>query len=198
MILGGVRVPPKIRYDREAVLQAAYRIARSQGAEAVNARAIARELGCSTQPIFRAFSGMEELRQDLLGLARACYNSYMARSATLADKPYKGTGMAYILFAREEPHLFRMLFMRDRLQEGGVLGSDDDNLEHVVQLICEATGLDQETAMAFHLELWVFTHGLAVLVATRYLPYDEREINRMLSDQYAAMLEMYRQRKAKA
>ena len=86
MIMGGVRVPPKIRYDREAVLQAAYRIARSQGAEAVNARAIARELGCSTQPIFRAFSGMEELRQELLGLARACYNSYMARSATLADK----------------------------------------------------------------------------------------------------------------
>ena len=117
-------MPPKIRYDREAVLQAAYRIARSQGAEAVNARAIARELGCSTQPIFRAFSGMEELRQELLGLARACYNSYMARSATLADKPYKGTGMAYILFAREEPHLFRMLFMRDRPQEGGGRGGE--------------------------------------------------------------------------
>ena len=187
-------MPPKIRYDREAVLQAAYRIARSQGAEAVNARAIARELGCSTQPIFRAFSGMEELRQKLLGLARACYNSYMARIAALADKPYKGTGMAYILFAREEPHLFRMLFMRDRLQEGGTLGSDDDNLEYVIQLICETTGLDHDTALAFHLELWIFTHGLAVLIATRYLPYDEVEISRMLSDQYEAMLALYRRR----
>ena len=187
-------MPPKIRYDREAVLQAAYRIARSQGAEAVNARAIARELGCSTQPIFRAFSGMEELRQELLGLARTCYNSYMARSAALADKPYKGTGMAYILFAREEPHLFRMLFMRNRLQEGDALGSDDDNLEYVIHLICEATGLDHGTALAFHLELWVFTHGLAVLIATRYLPYDEVEISRMLSDQYEAMLALYRRR----
>ena len=187
-------MPPKIRYDREAVLQAAYRLARSQGADAVNARAIARELGCSTQPIFRAFSGMDELRQELLLLAKACYNGYMARSASLADKPYKGTGMAYILFAREEPHLFRMLFMRNRLQEGDALGSDDDNLEYVIRLICETTGLDHDTALAFHLELWVFTHGLAVLIATRYLPYDEVEISRMLSDQYEAMLSLYRRR----
>ena len=187
-------MPPKIRYDREAVLQAAYRIARTQGAEAVNARAVARELGCSTQPIFRAFSGMEEVHRELLRLARACYNGYMARSAALADRPYKGTGMAYILFARDEPQLFRMLFMRDRLREGGALGSDDDNLEYVIQLICQTTGLDRDTAMAFHLELWVFTHGLAVLVATRYLPYNEGEISRMLSDQYEAMLALYRQR----
>ena len=178
-------MPPKIRYDREAVLQAAYRLARSQGAEAVNARAIARELGCSTQPIFRAFSGMDELRQELLLLAKACYNGYMARSASLADKPYKGTGMAYILFAREEPHLFRMLFMRDR---SGLDQSPDAKYSDILHISAEATGLDIETSKLFHLHMWIYVHGLATMAATNYLDLDDELISTLLTGHFRAML----------
>ena len=39
---------------------------RREGIEALNARAIAKELGGSTQPIFRLFTNMEDLHRELI------------------------------------------------------------------------------------------------------------------------------------
>ena len=55
-------MPPAIRYDRQQILEAALALVREEGAEALNARAVAKRLGCSTQPIFRAFANMDELK----------------------------------------------------------------------------------------------------------------------------------------
>ncbi len=181
-------MPPKARYDREAIVEAAFRLTRASGIEALNARALARELGCSTQPIFRAFSGMEEVREEMLRRAFDCYSGYIARSAALDEKPYKGTGLAYILFAKEEPALFRLLFMRDRVQDGTDTQNNDPNMRYIISVISAATGFDQEKALRFHLQLWIFTHGLAVMVATGYIRYDEAEIRRLLTDEYQAVL----------
>ena len=59
-------MPPAIRFTRESVLKAAFELVRREGPSALNARAVARELGGSTQPIFRLFSGMDELRFDII------------------------------------------------------------------------------------------------------------------------------------
>ena len=102
-------MPPQIRFTKGDLLRAAFTITRSRGIDAVNARSLARELGCSTQPIFRAFNSMSDVKQAMLRMAMETYSSYIARSATLAPKPYLGSGMAYILFAREERELFTLL-----------------------------------------------------------------------------------------
>ena len=52
-------MPPTVRFTRDAVLHAACQLMRREGMEALNARAIAKELGGSTQPIFRLFTNME-------------------------------------------------------------------------------------------------------------------------------------------
>ena len=53
-------MPPKIRFSKADILHVAFNITREKGIDAVNARAIAKELGCSTQPVFRAFHTMEQ------------------------------------------------------------------------------------------------------------------------------------------
>lgn len=181
-------MPPRAHYDREAIAEAAFRLTRASGIEALNARAIARELGCSTQPIFCAFSGMEEVRAEMLRRAADCYSGYIARSAALDDRPYRGTGLAYIRFAKEEPVLFRLLFMRDRVRDGTDSRDDDPNMRYVLSVISAATGFDEAQALRFHQRLWIFTHGLAVMIVTGYVRYDEAEIRRLLSDEYLAML----------
>ena len=62
-------MPPVIRFTKEAVLNAAYQLVRREGPAALNARAVAKELGGSTQPIFRAYTGMDELQSDVIRLA---------------------------------------------------------------------------------------------------------------------------------
>lgn len=106
------RIP---KYSRERIIDAAFAIVREQGADALSARTLASRLGCSVRPIFGAFANMEELRHAVWLSANEAYNDH-ARAAMEGggDKPYLASGLAYIDFARREPRLFAMLFMRPR------------------------------------------------------------------------------------
>ena len=95
--------------------------------------------------------------------------------------PYKASGIAYIRFAKEEKELFKLLFMRDRSNEK-IKGTAEG--EDIIALIQKNTGLDKEQAFMFHLEMWVYVHGIAVMIATSYLEWDWDMISRMLTDAY--------------
>lgn len=181
-------MPPRERYTREQIVDAAMALVQKEGLPSLNARGLAAQLGSSTQPIFRHFSHMEEVRQAVLDRANRVYNRYMRMH--LDEKPYKSAGLAYIRFAAEEKALFRLLFMRDRRRED-LSGEQDANLDAVLDAIQAAAGLDRETARAFHLQMWIFTHGLAVMLATDYLPISYAEAGRLLTLQFEAMKGRY-------
>ena len=183
-------MPPKIQFSRDDVLAAAFRITRQQGLEAVNARAVAKALGCSTQPLFRAFHSMEEIRAEMLRMAGDVYAANLSRCGELSPKPYLGSGLAYLQFAREDPQLFRLMFMRDR-EKDGTQQQADPTLDFVLSLVMQSTGLTREQAWQFHLHLWVYVHGLATMIATHFVTLPPEEAERMLSRQYHAMRRLF-------
>ena len=72
--------------------------------EAVNARAVAAALGCSTQPIFSNYSSMGALQHDVLAAGYAEYNRWIEQQMKEGQyPPYKASGMAYISFAAGSP-----------------------------------------------------------------------------------------------
>ncbi|MEG0742414.1 MAG: TetR/AcrR family transcriptional regulator [Clostridia bacterium] len=188
-------MPPKVKYNREAILNAALGLVRTEGIGAVNARAIAKVLGCSTQPLFREFQSMEQIKKELLMKAVEEYDAYIAHSAGLADSPYKGTGMAYLRYAKDDPELFKLLFMRDRVAEGTQDTSDDANMTYILNLIMQRTGYTPERALRFHQHLWIFVHGLASMIATRYLAFDEGRLSELLTDEFEATKRLYDQQR---
>ena len=56
-------MPPKVRISEQAIVDAAIQIIRDEGEGALNARSLAKALGCSVQPIFHNFPSMEHLRE---------------------------------------------------------------------------------------------------------------------------------------
>lgn len=184
-------MPPRIQYTEDQMMEAAVEIVRANGFEALNARSLAKRLGCSTQPIFRQFGGMEALKAAVMRRAAQVYNRYVAESKKQKEKPYKQAGLAYIRFAREERNLFRLLFMRDRQAEALPRIIEDDNMEYILDTVTAATGLSRDQAYAFHLHMWIFTHGLAAMVATRYVDFTEEEADSFLYDEYVALLGRY-------
>ena len=106
-------MPPKVKVKKEDVINAAVDIVRSSGAQAINARTIAAELNCSTQPVFSNFASMDELRLAVVERADKLCQEYMQREVESGEFPaYKANGMAYIRFAKEEKELFKLLYMR--------------------------------------------------------------------------------------
>ena len=136
-------MPPAIRFTREAVLNAAYELVRREGPSALNARAVARELGGSTQPIFRLFSGMDELRLEIIRLADESICRRMSENASQSRNAYLSICMTYLLFARDEPQLFKLLFMRDRSSDGSLT---DFNISWGIPLIENSVQVDVDTA----------------------------------------------------
>jgi AcrR family transcriptional regulator len=182
-------MPPTVRFTRDAVLHAACQLMRREGMEALNARAIAKELGGSTQPIFRLFTNMEDLHRELILYVARQFQAHAEADMAQSDSPYIQLCTTYLLYGRDEPELFKLLFMRDRISEGQY--SDQTNFDLVFNIIKKETPLDDETALRFFERTWLFIHGLAVCIATKYIPcQDERYLISMVKEAYNAAVKM--------
>ncbi len=186
-------MPPKIRITREDIVSTAVDIVRREGDTALNARKIAETRGCSTQPVFSNFRTMEELRAAVVNAAAAVYGEYAKAEIDSGKYPaYKATGMAYIRFAAEERELFKLLFMRDRSAEE----IEEKNLlvEPVFAMVQNSTGFEKDTAKRFHLEMWAYVHGIAVMLATNYFAMDMELICEMLTDAFVGLQKRYEEK----
>ena len=183
-------MPPKVKVTNEDIVRTAVEIVREQGSQALNARAIAAVLGCSTQPIFSNFATMDELRTAVIQQADARYQEYIRREIENGEyPPYKAGGVGYIRFAKEEKELFKLLYMCDRTGED--IPSDTQSFTQMADMISQSMGVDDETARLFHLEMWAYVHGIATMFATRFLDLDWALVSKMLSDVYQGLRKQY-------
>ena len=184
-------MPRKISVTKDSITEAALEIVRTQGPDSLNARALAKALGCSTQPIFSNFSGMEDVTTAVLGRSLDIYNDYVRKEFGRNEgfPPYKTNGMAYIRFAIEEKNLFKLLFMRDRSNDADHV--EDKTFVEVLPLIMKATGFSEEQAALFHLEMWTCVHGIASLAATSYYTFDTDLASKVLTDTYQGLLSRF-------
>lgn len=179
-------MPAKKRVPKEAILAAAFTILRRDGFEAVNARKLASALKCSTQPIYLSFKSMDELREALYPLAENVYQDFIRRELEKSEfPPYKAGGMAYIRFAKEEKHLFKLLFMRERSETQIV--DEKKYLTETIKAISYHTGMDLDTAYQFHLEMWFLGHGIATMLITSYFELSMDAVSEMLTDAYKGL-----------
>ena len=183
-------MPPTVKITKEDIIKTAMEGVRKHGEAALNARAIAANLQCSTQPIFSNFATMADLRKAVIFAVEELSAEYIKKEIEKnIYPPYKATGMAYIRFAKEEKELFHLLYMRNRSSEG----EDDESssFREMKKMVQELTGLEEGSAALFHLEMWTFTHGIATLVATEFCDLSFELISTMMTDAYQGLRKRY-------
>ena len=125
----------------DKILDTAFAMTREEGFANVTARKVAAKAGCSTQPIFRVYKNMEELWDAVYERATAYFLDYYSLYPRTGKTPFANLGMAYIAFAREERHLFELLFVSDN-QDGKhkkksmyeILNGDAGNVVYEINL----------------------------------------------------------------
>ena len=70
-------MPPKPIIDKNNVMEAAIQLVREKGMDSINARSLAKILGCSTRPLFRIYPNMNELKKDVKVELDRYYNTFM-------------------------------------------------------------------------------------------------------------------------
>lgn len=191
-------MPRKISITKDSIIEAALEIVRTKGPDALNARALAKALGCSTQPIFSNFSSMDDVVDAVLRKSLDIYNDFVRKEFERSEgfPPYKTNGMAYIRFGIEEKNLFKLLFMRDRTNDPDPV--EANTFTDVLPLVMKATGFTEEQASLFHLEMWTCVHGIAVLAATSYINWDMDLASEVLTDTYQGLLHRFRTQQTEA
>ncbi len=175
------------KIQRDDVLRAALELLKIEDIDALTARQIASLLDCSVQPIFYNFENMEELKTAAIAAVHDIYVSYMNAGAA-APSAYKGMGLAYIRFARDYPNYFQLLFMRESNLSPESFICEDDSSNEIIRHGMEMTGFSEEVQRPFHLKVWIFTHGLATLVANGTVRFTDAEIERLLTETVRALV----------
>ncbi len=185
---GVVILPPRARYTREEIIDTAYELVRKHGESFLSARSLAAELGTSTAPIFTAFESIDEIYGAVVERAKARYSEYIKEGLS-QELAFKGAGLQYIRFAKDEPELFKMLFMRN---DGGALPSHyfpggDENEPLVLGALQGTYEYNTERARKIYNHISVYTHGLAVLYAQGICVFTDEDVSRMLSELFMAL-----------
>ena len=178
-------MPPKIKITEDAILEAAIKITKEKGMASVNARELAKSLGCSIQPVFKNFQSMDNLKKDLYKKVEVIFDDYMIRGMDRHKTPFLGMGLAYIDFAKIEKNLFKLLFMSGEFKGKGIYdmikGAENQG---VLEMITGMTGLNSENAEQLFVDLWLMIHGIASLVATNDINFNEEQTVKILMDSF--------------
>ncbi len=179
-------MPPKERLTEEDIISAAFELLRREGIEAINARALAKELNCSTMPLFRHFEGMEQIRVAAVKRAEEMYTGYIEQGLKEHTPAFKGAGLSYIRFAKEEPQLFRLFFMTPIGTVSGI-SPVDPTREVVIHAARNSAGTSFEEAEQILMEMWLFVHGVATTLVTGTADFSEEDISQMMTDVFMGL-----------
>lgn len=182
-------MPTNVRITKDMILDTAFDIARSGGLEDVSNREIASRLGCSIRPIYYQFKNTDELKGELYAKIEKYFYTYLMDNMRDDIPPYKQVGINYIRFAREESHLFRILFMSEtNLLPIGFVTKDEDDFRELAKFIKFSTKLSDDDIKTFHVRMWLFAHGIASLVASNTVVFSDTQIEKLLSYEFQALM----------
>lgn len=183
-------MPPKAKFKKEEITKAALDIVKADGFEALTSRELGIRLGSSARPIFTVFKNMEEVQQAMIEAAKTLYKEYINKGLAAAH-PFKGVGSQYILFSVNEPKLFQLLFMTEQSQKpdlSGVLPLIEESYEEILSSLQEEYEINEHLAEKLYHHLWIYTHGIATLCATKMCCFTGVEISSMITEVFMSLL----------
>lgn len=154
-------MPPKVKFTKDDVIQAALEIVEKHGRKELTARNVARKLRSSTAPVYSHFKTMDQLSYEVIKKTQKLLLEYTTKSYT--DRVFLNMGTGIAMFACEHSRLYRVLLL------------EDDSYQDVVREFLEIleleltkdqrfTNLSSDERYTLLEKMWTFTHGLASLI----------------------------------
>ena len=179
-------MPPKAKLTKTDILDASLAVVRECGVDSLNARSLAVKIGCSTRPLYSVYQNMDEIKNDLFEYANGYFGDFLQShiaEITKVDNAFLNFGLTYIHFATQEPNLFRLLFLTEKIGAKDFEGLVSP-VDHAFILNSIGTGesdMTEAVAAQYFLDMWIYTHGMAMMAAFGGMEVSDDEIIAMLT-----------------
>ena len=192
-------MPPKPKFTREEIIDAAFEIVRSNGMEALASRVLGKKMGSSARPIFTIFKDMNELKNEVRSKAEDMLNEYLSRAENY-EPLYKQAVKETIQFASDEPNLFYLIFMTDNGEAINFEFLKDkfkNEIAHYLDVLEKNYQLSEEESMIIFKHSSIYIYGVGAMCASRLCYFSDEQLNQLLGEVFMAMLMYIRSGKYK-
>ena len=171
---------------RETLCETATRLFAEEGYEGVTLRALAANLGCSPMTPYRYFENKAEIFEAVRTSAFSRFADAQEQAAAGMTEPgerLRALCLAYVRFATNEPHAYRIMFELDQSQIGEEAYRGWNVMLGTVQEAVASGIIEGDPEIVAHL-LWSSVHGLVALHLSGHLT-----LGRSLEELMDALLE---------
>lgn len=176
---------PPVRIKKEDIIKGTIKFIKKNGIENLSARTLARSIKCSTQPLFKQFENMEDLRNQVFNDVNKLHKTYIDKGKENHDIPFIGIGLAYIDFAKKEPNLFRFLFLSGNTKRNNILDMvESSEGKEYIELIKNSTGIPDNLSKQLYINIWLIIHGIACMISNDKNAISEEECETILVDAF--------------
>jgi len=177
-------LPAEVKITKEKIVEAAFKLVRKEGIEALSARKIAGELNCSTQPVYSSFKNMKEMEEAVIKKAAdfVTTNYFLKK---MSKMNFLNIGLGYVNLAREERELFKLLYLSGRVKvekESSQFPVDHTLLIESMRKDEHLKDFDDESLSRLLKNMWIYTHGLTAMVSSNPDSFSEEFVERSLRE----------------
>ncbi len=174
-------MPPKNKFSREEIVEAAFEIAREEGFSKITARSVASRLNSSVAPIYVNFKAIEELTQTVVQQVFALSEELLTKQK--GQNLFENIGKASLALARDYPVLFRELVLKPNPYMASYEETEKAMLE-ALKDNDEMKDWTMEERRRLFLKMRIFQLGLSSMVANGHMPswFDEKESEKLLKE----------------
>lgn len=165
LLKGLINLPPKKQIFDEQILNKAYTMTKQCGYEFLTVRKLANELGCSTQPIYQAYTDMNALKIALIKKAEMELNHYIEMNCDPNKPILLAKLLAYAEFAQKEKSLYKLIF-----------ASDSINNENFHSIVPKELGVK--------LNMLIYVHGMVMMNVYNSLDFSPKMVKRLITEAY--------------
>lgn len=183
-------MPPKPKFTREQIAEAAFAMIKEGGVSALTARDLGARMGTSARPIFTLFRNMEDVKRAARELAVREFKAYLSDYQEYSPA-FKRIGMMIVSYGIHEPELFKLLFLQEHPRGESFTDSLKDlggMDETCVQLVMQDYDLTEQEARMLFEQMWTHALGLGTMCAMGVCDFSEEEIGRRQGIMFASLL----------
>ena len=169
-------MPAVVELSKDKIVKVAVKMVNEKGWDTINARSLAARLGVSTKPLYRIYTNMDQIKEDIYNEIARQYDEFLT-SRIDNKKALLTLCIAYVEFALEYKNLFISLFLSNNLKWQSIENVLDEkwNQSAIINLV-NKHGFTFEEAKNLFMNMWLYANGLATLIATNDITMDEKEV----------------------
>ena len=172
------------KISKQKILEASIDVIKKCGYEKFSVRNIAKQLGCSTQPIYSEFGDKQELEKAVYQEAQSHHKKYAEQFARNTNiMPYMAIGMGFVKFAKQEKQLFRFLYMQNKWSSK----NESFDYDKIIEKIETTHNLPSKKAVALHGDMAIYAYGLAVLENLGMTNFSDENIFERFETEFSAL-----------